>query len=169
MQEKSLLKNEDGSIIVLAMIMLVLLTLLGISATTTSTIEVQIAANGRQAVQNLYQAESGNHYALEMTNTWMTNTFLSADETAASYTQNNVDIDSDGTDDVNIEIRCIQNTDSDIANANNLPAQQHISPPPVGSGYSLNDYEVRRYGITATSINGNARVQIGTYKVFNKY
>jgi len=94
---------------------------------------------------------------------------MSADETAASYTQNNVDIDSDGTDDVNIEIRCIQNTDSDIANANNLPAQQHISPPPVGSGYSLNDYEVRRYGITATSINGNARVQIGTYKVFNKY
>jgi len=169
MQEKSLLKNEDGSIIVLAMIMLVLLTLLGISATTTSTIEVQIAANGIQAVKNLHEAESGNHYALEMTNTWMTNTFLSADETAASYTQNNVDIDSDGTDDVNIEIRCIQNTDSDIANANNLPAQQHISPPPVGSGYSLNDYEVRRYGITATSINGNARVQIGTYKVFNKY
>jgi Tfp pilus assembly protein PilX len=169
MKEKSLLKNEDGSIIVLAMIMLVLLTLLGISATTTSTIEVQIAANGRQAVQNLYQAESGNHYALEMTNTWMDNAFLSADETAASYTQNNVDIDSDGTPDVNIEIRCIQNTDSDIANTNNLPVQQHISPPPVGSGYSLNDYEVRRYGITTTSINGNSKVQIGAYKVFNKY
>jgi Tfp pilus assembly protein PilX len=168
MQEKSLLKNEDGSIIVLAMIMLVLLTLLGISAITTSIIEVQIAANGRQAVQNLYQAESGNHYALEITSTWMTENFLSSDETAALYTQDEVDIDSDGTSDVDVEIRCIQNTDSDIANANNLPTQQHISPPPVGSGYSLNNFEIRRYGITATSVNGS-KVQIGAYKVFNKY
>jgi Tfp pilus assembly protein PilX len=173
MKEKTLLKNEDGSIIVLAMIMLVLLTLLGISATTTSTIEVQIAANERQALQNLYQAESGNHYALEITGTWMTDTFLTAAETAASYTQNDADIDNDGTPDVKIEIRCIEDSGTDILAlsdaANDLPAQQHISPPPVGSGYSLNDYEIRRYGITATSINGNSKVQIGAYKVFNKY
>lgn len=172
MQEKSLLKNEDGSIIVLAMIMLVLLTLLGISATTTSSIEVQIAANENRALQNLYQAESGNHYALELTgtaDTWMTDTFLSLDETTASSGPTGVDIDSDGTSDVNIEIRCIQNTNTVIANANNLPVQQHISSPPVGSGYSLNNFEIRRYGITATSVNGNTKVQIGAYKVFNRY
>jgi Tfp pilus assembly protein PilX len=176
MQEKSLLKNEDGSIIVLAMIMLVLLTLLGISATTTSSIEVQIAANENQALQNLYQAESGNHYALELTgtaDTWMTDTFLAAADTAAYAKEDNVDIDSDGTPDVNIEIRCIENSGADISEltpaANNLPAQQHISSPPVGSGYSLNDFEIRRYGITATSVNGNTKVQIGAYKVFNRY
>jgi Tfp pilus assembly protein PilX len=169
MKNNTRIKNQEGSVIVLALVLLVLLTILGISATRTSTIEVQIAANERQAVQSLYQAESGSYYALEITGTWMTNTFLSAAETAASSTQSDVDIDSDGTPDVNIEIRCIQNTDPDIANTNNLPTQKHISPPPTGSGYSLNDYEIRRYGITAASINGNSRVQVGVYKVFNKY
>ena len=57
MQEKSLLKNEEGSVIVLALVMLVLLTLLGISATSTSTIEVQIAANEHRYKDNLYKAE----------------------------------------------------------------------------------------------------------------
>lgn len=173
MKDNTLIRNEEGSVIVLALVLLVLLTILGISATQTSTIEVQIASNERHAVQNLYQAEAGDHYALEISNTWMTDTFLSAAETAAFFTQNNVDIDSDGTPDVNIEIRCIEITGTPIGGlsngANDLPLQQHISLPPVGSGYSLNDYEVRRYGITATSISGSSQVQIGGYKVFNKY
>lgn len=173
MKDKALIRNEEGSVIVLALVLLVLLTILGISATQTSTIEVQIASNERHAVQNLYQAEAGDHYALEISSTWMTDTFLTAADTAAFFTQNNVDIDSDGAPDVNIEIRCIEITGTPIGGlsngANDLPLQQHISPPPVGSGYSLNDYEVRRYGITATSISGSSQVQIGAYKVFNKY
>ncbi len=178
MKDKALMQNEDGSVIVLALVLLVLLTILGISATRTSTIEVQIASNERHAVQNLYQAEAGDNYALEISNTWMTNAFLTAAETSA-YADSSVnpslavDIDSDGTPDVDIEIRCIVfpgNTISGLSDgANDLPEQQHISPPPAGSGYSLNDYEVRRYGITATSISGSSQVQIGAYKVFNKY
>jgi hypothetical protein len=58
MNVKRLLKNEDGSVLVIAIIMLVLLTALGISATTTSTIEIQIAGNQRTYKQNLYQAEA---------------------------------------------------------------------------------------------------------------
>jgi Tfp pilus assembly protein PilX len=169
MKDNTRMGNEEGSVIVLSMVMLVLLTILGISATRTSTIEVQIASNEIHAVQNFYQAEAGEHVALETSDTWMTDPFLTTDETTAYSAQNNVDIDSDSTPDVNIEIRYIQDTDPDIANTNNLPCQKHISPPPVGSGYSLNDYEIRKYGITATSINGSTQVQIGVYKVFNKY
>ena len=173
MGNNTLIRNEEGSVIVLALVLLVLLTILGISATQTSTIEVQIASNERHAVQNLYQAEAGGHYTLEIVKTWMTDTFLTAAETAAFSTQNNVDIDSDGAPDVNIEIRCIEITGTPIGGlsdgANDLPLQKHIAPPPVGSGYSLNDYEVRRYGITATSISGSSQVQIGAYKVFNKF
>lgn len=58
MQIKSLLNNEDGSIIVLTLIFLVLLTILGMSATSTSTIEVQIAGNNARAKENLYLAEA---------------------------------------------------------------------------------------------------------------
>ena len=178
MKDNTMIRNQEGSVIVLSMVLLVLLTILGISATRTSTIEVQIASNERHAVQNLYQAEAGDHYALEISKTWMTDTFLTTAENAA-YVDSSVnpslavDIDADGTNDATIEIRCIESTGTDIValstGANDLPAQQHITPPPAGSGYSLKDYEVRKYGITATSISGNSQVQIGAYKVFNKY
>jgi len=172
MKDKTLIRNENGSVIVLAVVMLVLLTFLGISATRTSTIEVQIAANEKRAVQDLYQAEAGDHFALEIGSTWLTVTFLSTDETLAFFTQNNIDIDSDGTPDVDIEIRCIESTGTPINGlsnpANDYPLQQHKAPPPAGSGYSLNDYEIRRHAITATSTDGSS-IQIGVYKVFNKY
>jgi len=50
--------GEEGSVLVLAVVILVLLTIIGISATTTSTIEMQIAGNERTHKQNLYKAEA---------------------------------------------------------------------------------------------------------------
>jgi len=57
MGEKYILENEKGSVIVLAMVLLMLLTLLGIAATTTSSIEVQIAGNEHRYKRDLYLAE----------------------------------------------------------------------------------------------------------------
>jgi len=194
MKKISLLANENGSVIVLALIMLVLLTLLGMAVSRTSSIEVQIASNDSRANENLYKAESADHYAIELSNTWLTDAFLTAAETAAQIvipTSNpdpkdidgdgapdaNLDIDGDGNDDIKIEIRCIEGTGTDIgtlsATANNLPVMQHITVPPIGSGTSLSDYEVRRYGITGTTVNGGgqtlSQVQLGAYKIFNKF
>jgi hypothetical protein len=181
-----LLTNEKGSVVVLALIMLVLLTLLGMAVTRTSSIEVQVASNDQQAVDCLYKAESADHYAIELINAWMTNTFLQADNTAA-YAKTpdldgngtpdvNLDIDSDGTDDFSFEVRCIEASGTDISPpdtlsdaANDLPAMQHIAIPPIGSGYSIGKFEVRKYGITGTASNGCSIVQVGTYKVFNKF
>ena len=58
MKEISKVNNEDGSVLIGALIMLVLLTLIGISATTTSTIENKIAGNERVYKRNLYSAEA---------------------------------------------------------------------------------------------------------------
>ena len=58
MNEKTWLNNEEGSVLILALIMLVLLTLIGISATTTSTLETKIAGNERVYKRNLYSAEA---------------------------------------------------------------------------------------------------------------
>jgi Tfp pilus assembly protein PilX len=58
MNVKRLLQNEDGSVLVIAIIMLVLLTALGLSATTTSTVEIQIAGNQRKYKDSLYRAEA---------------------------------------------------------------------------------------------------------------
>ena len=51
-------RGEGGSIIVIALVMLMMLTLIGTSATNTATIEIQVAGNERTYKQNFYQAES---------------------------------------------------------------------------------------------------------------
>jgi hypothetical protein len=55
---KRLHNNEEGSVLVVALIMLVLLTILGLSITTTSEVEMQIAGNERIYKDNLYRAEA---------------------------------------------------------------------------------------------------------------
>ncbi len=58
MNKQSLLNNEEGSVIVAALMILVLVTLMGISATTTSTIEAQIAGNEYIYKKGFYLAEA---------------------------------------------------------------------------------------------------------------
>lgn len=58
MKEESLLKNEHGSVLIIGLVILMLLTLLGISMTRTSEVEIQIAGNDRIYKQNLYIAEA---------------------------------------------------------------------------------------------------------------
>ena len=59
------LNNEDGSVLIVALVMLVLLTLIGISATTTSEIETKIAGNDRVFKRNFYFAEAGGMQCVE--------------------------------------------------------------------------------------------------------
>ena len=66
MKEKSLLKNEDGSVLIISILILVALTLIGISATTTSTIEIQIARNERLHKLTFYAADGGTEAGQEL-------------------------------------------------------------------------------------------------------
>ncbi len=58
--------NENGSVLLLSVVMLILLTLLGMFATTTSTIEIQISGNDKIHKQRFYDADSGVSSALSM-------------------------------------------------------------------------------------------------------
>jgi len=51
--------NEEGFVLVTGLIILLVLTMLGISATTNTSIELQIAANDRIHKETFYQAEAG--------------------------------------------------------------------------------------------------------------
>ncbi len=57
------LKNEDGIALIVALMLLVLLTLLGMAATTTSVLEIQIADNDRDYKVNFYKAETAAYEA----------------------------------------------------------------------------------------------------------
>jgi Tfp pilus assembly protein PilX len=58
MNEISKVKNEEGSVLIVALIVLVLLTLLGIFATKTTEVEIQIAGNDYRYKRNVYSAEA---------------------------------------------------------------------------------------------------------------
>ena len=49
--------DEDGSVLVIAVVILALLTVIGMAATSTTSIELQIASNERTYKENFYQAE----------------------------------------------------------------------------------------------------------------
>ena len=67
MKKRCLLRDENGSVMIIGLVMLMLLTLLGISATTTSTIEIRIAGNEIEYKRNLYLAEAAAlEFAQEM-------------------------------------------------------------------------------------------------------
>ena len=56
-QGRRLTDPEEGSVLIIALIMIVLLTIIGISASKTSEIEIMIAGNERVAKENFYLAE----------------------------------------------------------------------------------------------------------------
>ncbi len=67
MKKRCLLKNENGSVMVIGLVMLMLLTLIGISVTTTSTIEIRIAGNEKEYKRSFYLAEAAAlEFAQEM-------------------------------------------------------------------------------------------------------
>jgi Tfp pilus assembly protein PilX len=51
--------GEQGSVLIVALVILVLLTIIGISATTTTNIETQIAGNEKSQKIAFYSADSG--------------------------------------------------------------------------------------------------------------
>ena len=62
----SSLNNERGSALVIALLMLVILTLIGISATSTTTFELQIAGNDKLFKRAFYVADGASEMAGEL-------------------------------------------------------------------------------------------------------
>ncbi len=62
----SILKNEEGTVMVIALLMLALLTIIGISGTNTAVTELQIVGNDARYRQNFYRAEAAVMEAAQM-------------------------------------------------------------------------------------------------------
>jgi Tfp pilus assembly protein PilX len=66
---KNISRNEKGSVLVIALVILVLITLMGISVTRTSDIDIQIAKNEQEYVQEFYVADSAWREAIQWLDT----------------------------------------------------------------------------------------------------
>ena len=62
----SIVNNKRGSALVIALLMLVVLTLIGISATTTTTFELQIAGNDKLFKRAFYAADGATEMGGEL-------------------------------------------------------------------------------------------------------
>ena len=61
----SILKNEEGAVIIAALLVLVLLTIIGIASTNISNTEVKISAHEAIHQQNFYRAEGATLQAID--------------------------------------------------------------------------------------------------------
>ena len=141
------LGNEEGSVIVIAFILLVVLTLIGIAATRTSETDIRIASNEIPYKQNFYVAEGG------------------VQREAAELGRGNYPI-------TNVKVAQTLATESDAG----LPAPSHdvlgtaydfqvdyvgFYPPP--SGYSILHFSRYDYDVDVTA--SNVRVAARYYKI----
>lgn len=63
---KDLADNENGSALIFAILILAVLTIIGISSITTSTIEIKIAGNDKVYKTSFYAADGGTEIGREM-------------------------------------------------------------------------------------------------------
>ena len=65
-KEKIMNRGEGGNVLLITLIILVLLTIIGISATRTASIDMQVAGNNMVYKKNLFTAEGGALEAVQV-------------------------------------------------------------------------------------------------------
>jgi len=189
--------NENGFVLVVSLLFLLILTIIGIIATGTTSLELQIAGNDRFAKEDFYNQEASLVNGQLRYEDWLS-PLLSGGDTAffppsptTTYPDSNgngVDdradyVDSNGNVVGSYKVRKVVATSTLVTGwddvgtyttaadhpANNLPLLDHRDKPPVGSHFGQN-MVIARYAITSysTQNNQNAIVQAGVYKVFQQ-
>ena len=177
---KKTVNNEDGMVMIFTLMVLMILTISGVAAINISNNETTIVRNEQLSSSEFYEAESGINDARINFIDWLDNIFLMAGETVANQTL--ISNDENGNPVAIIQVRCIEGTNTPVFDTNTstpefdpgsvadeMPTMPHTGNPPVGSGYSVKNFEIRRYSITSTSNAGNTVVQAGVWKTFNKF
>ncbi len=146
MKEKvSFLNNEKGSTLVVAVVFLLLLTMIGSFATTTSTIEVLISGNDKINKMVFYAADSGIDYVAV---------------NPALYGVNNI---TEGT-----PLSFPNYSLSNRLQVNGTVAYVGKSQLPPGSGFSAGKVFAINYTITSTGTapnKGTNTVAAGFYRI----
>jgi hypothetical protein len=62
--ERNILKNQNGIVLIIALLMLLILTLIGVSSISTTTYETKISGNERVGTDAFYVSEAGAQVAI---------------------------------------------------------------------------------------------------------
>jgi type IV pilus assembly protein PilX len=163
-QNTLFIKNEEGSAIVVAVMILMVVTIIGVSSTNTTTVELQIVRNDGIYKQNLYLAEAAAQEGIQQIwNLSRTDAFQMERKAPAWLNDiNDIDMadtgnwDNDGADDD--DTAQVSSTDADASLA--------VTDAGIAEGGSLdissetNTHEFAVFGLGNRS-NGRVFIQIG--------
>ncbi len=161
MNIKCLTKNEDGAIMVITLLLLLLITIMGTASITTSTFEVQISDNEKRYQNDFYAADSG----------WMQGVLWLENQDLPPSTKNT------GSDNI---VRNYGNGGQDVLNTdysagtqdgsiNNVPYWYQITYLPDESMKTVSGYGPNYRSFAYTTVcnaNGTQAIEVKLTKVF---
>ncbi|MGD9044555.1 MAG: hypothetical protein PVG06_12625 [Desulfobacterales bacterium] len=167
----SILKNEEGAVIIAALLVLVLLTIIGIASTNISNTEVRIAAHELFHQQHFYWAEgatlqaidrmerSGNPETEDPPFAWMTQTVANSENLLDSGNLFNSDFWENGSGDANP-------LTSDFPDARFVAVAEGIVE---GESLDMGSTKIHSYKIVGHSARpnkGSVTIEVGYLKAF---
>jgi len=146
------MSNEQGFALVISMLVIVVLTLIGISSIQTTTIDMKISSNYRGSSQSLYAAEAGLEKVLE--------SFLQGSDLDNNSTSDFVQVFQNGTDIGSSSSRVEVNSGDMRAyiwvDASNIPVSATISSRGNPSGTSSQKELAYSISVSASQIISGA-------------
>lgn len=134
-KENSVLRDQSGAALVIALIMIIVLTLIGLASTFTSIFEIKLSGNKRGSTDAFYTAEGGTQCVLAT----LTNFSVPGSYTAVSADALPTDLQSES-----IDLRLTSPTLS-------LPAGvSFVDPPQVTIYHTTSTGAPRGLGFSAT-------------------
>ena len=160
MKQKFQIQNDKGSVTVLAVVLLMLLTLLGMAALSTSSIETQIAGNEMRSKLAFYAAESATAYVA-----WKPDLYGPDNITAGTshYFPNN----TDPYVGITAALPTAQSMNA-TQSFNGEVEYDSSSSPPRGSGYSVGTFRAHQYKMICNGYSSNNTVKdivVGFYRI----
>jgi hypothetical protein len=160
MKQKYQFENDKGSVMILALVLLVLLTVMGIAVLTSSSIDTQIAGNMLRHKQAFYAAESATAYVA-----WSPDLYGPDNVTAGTphYFPNN------GTPYVGITAGLPEALSMNATQSFNGQVE-YDSPllPPRGSGFSVGKFKAHQYRMVCNGYSTNEtakNIVVGFYRI----
>ena len=122
--------RQSGAVLIVAMIILVVLTLLGVTAMNTTSLQERIAANTQEQVHALQAAETGYSQALDDTDAY---------DIMGTYTGGEIQTAFAGSND----------------SSSYISSPMGFAPPPLGSGYSVTSFQAAIFNFRVTGQSGS--------------
>jgi hypothetical protein len=144
-----ILKNESGVALVVALLMIVILSLIGLASSSTSTFEIRLSGNKRGAADAFFTAEAGSQAVIANTANFNTASYTPVtDQSTLAVELRNESIDSRYPPDPQNPPSTMFSypsgtpyTDSPVVNIYHTS----IGGPPKGLGFSAINFEFQNY------------------------